>query len=489
MLLVLVPLIGTGLVALAPRAHARAIAIATAMLTFVLSLTALVPNGESATTFYREETFPWLPNLGIAFHFGIDTVAGWLIVLTGFLGIGAVLSPSGVSEDRQAVYYGAILALIGLLNGAFASLDMVLFYLFFEGCLLPVYFLIGLFGGKRRQQVASKFLIYSVIGALFLLAAILGLRATAGSFDIVALKESRITGTAGTLIFLGFAVAFAIKTPMFPFHTWQADAYNETPTPALILVAGVMAKLGTYGFYRFCLGLMPEASQQFGPAMVWMAAIGIVYAGIVAATQRDVKRVLAFSSVSHLGFIVLGLFSGSSQGILGACVQMINHGIIVAGLLLLVAAIERRTGTLRIAKLGGLWEQSPILARLFLIFTLASVGLPLTNGFVGEFMTLLAAFHSAPWAAAVAVTGVIWSAVYMLGLYQRAFYGATSKRTAGIADLTDRETMLVAPLAVLVFLLGIYPTPLMLTMETAIVPDAVRMPQVVPANVGREGNR
>lgn len=489
MLLVLVPLIGAGLVALAPKAQARIIAILASALAFAMSLTTLVQDENAVGTFYQSSTLPWLPNLGIAFHFGVDSVAAWLVVMTGLLGVLAMLCPPTVSEEKRPVYYGAILALLGLLNGAFCSLDIVLFYLFFEACLLPVYFLIGLFGGARRQQVASKFLIYSVIGALFLLASILGLRAVGGSFDMTTLHDKPITGVAGTLIFVGFAVAFAIKTPMFPFHTWQADAYQETPTPALILVAGAMAKLGTYGFYRFCLGFVPEASRQLGGAMVWLAAIGIVYAGIVAATQRDVKRVLAFSSVSHLGFIVLGLFSGTGQGVLGASVQMINHGLIVAGLLLLVAAIERRTGTLRIARLGGLWEQTPVLSRFFLIFTLASVGLPLTNGFVGEFLTLLGGFKNYPWAVAVAVTGVIWSAVYMLGLYQRVFYGQTSKRTAGLTDLTDSESMLVAPLAVLVFLLGIYPAPMMLTMEAAIVTDSVRLPAIAQEPVGAETAR
>ena len=459
MLLVLIPLIGTALVALAPKAQARAIAIVAALLSFVISLSTLNQGEGLLSTIYQQSSLPWLPNLGIAFHFGIDTVAAWLVILTGVLGLIAALCQTTLATEQKPVYYGAILALIGLLNGAFCALDMVLFYLFFEACLLPVYFLIGLFGGPRRQQVATKFLIYSVIGALFMLAAMLGLRAVSGTFDIAALLEKPVTGAVGVPIFLGFAIAFAIKTPMFPFHTWQSDAYRETPTPALILVAGAMAKLGTYGFYRFCIGILPEASAQLGGVMVWLAAIGIVYAAIVAAVQRDVKRVLAFSSVSHLGFIVLGLFSGTGQGVIGACFQMINHGIIVAGLLLLVVAIERRTGTTRIAWLGGLWEQTPVLARLFLIFTLASVGLPLTNGFVGEFLTLLGAFKSYPWATAVAVTGVIWSAVYMLGMYQRAFYGTTSRRTAGIGDLTDGEAILIAPLAVLVFLLGVYPTP------------------------------
>jgi NADH-quinone oxidoreductase subunit M len=301
-----------------------------------------------------------------------------------------------------------------------------------------------------------------------MLASIIGVYAVAGTFDVVALRQRGIPGEVGALLFLGFAVAFAIKTPLFPLHTWQADTYAETPTPVVALVGGAMAKLGTYGFYRFCLGIFPEASAQYGSLIVWLAVAGIVYAGLIAAVQKDLKRLMAFSSVSHLGFIVMGLFSGTIQGVFGACVQMVNHGIIAGGLFLLLAYLENRRGTLKIHGLGGLWDQMPLFSRIFLLFTLASVALPLTNGFVGEFLMLLGTFKLYPAAAAVAVTGVIWSAVYMLGMYQKVFYGVPSRQVSGFSDLSDGESGLVAPLAVLIFLLGIFPAPLLATMNGAV---------------------
>ena len=483
-LLVLLPLIGAALLGLAPAAQARAIALATAILTCFVSVAALLPDTNASTSsFYQLSESVWLPNIGVSFKFGVDGVSGWLIVLTAALGVGALLCPIPASVgERQKTYLGALLALTGLLCGAFAALDLVMFYLFFEASLVPVYFLVGLFGGAHRARVATKFIVYSVFGALCLLAAIIGLRAVGGTFDIAVLRERHVGGVAGSWIFVGLALAFAVKTPLFPLHTWQSGTYKELPTPALLLVAGSMAKLGTYGFFRFCIGILPEASWQFGPAMVWLAAIGIVYAALVAVVQKDLKRVMAFSSVSHLGFIVLGMFSGTPQGVLGACVQMVNHGIIVGGIFLLLAILERRCGTLQIARLGGLWEQMPILSRLFLVFTLASVALPLTNGFVGEFLTLLGAFKYFPIPTALATTGVIWSAVYMLGMYQRTFYGPVRPEFSELPDLTESEIFRVAPLAALVFLLGIYPSPLMVPMDGAVLAN---LPPLAPTPAER----
>ncbi len=468
LLLVLIPLLGTLLISLSERGHARGIALVGSVVTLLFSLFSLLPSGSGNGPFYNLSDASWFPALGIHLRLGVDGVSAWLILLTSLLGLGALLCPYSIPEEKRKVYYGAVLALIGLLNGAFAALDLVLFYLCFEACLLPVYFLIGLFGGTRRRITAQKFLIFSVIGALGMLASILGVYAVAGTFDVIALRQRGIAGEAGALLFLGFAVAFAIKTPLFPLHTWQADAYAETPTPVVALVGGAMAKLGTYGFYRFCLGVFPEASAQYGSILVWLAVAGIVYAGLIAAVQKDLKRLMAFSSVSHLGFIVMGLFSGNIQGVSGACVQMVNHGIIAGGLFLLLAYLENRRGTLKIYGLGGLWDQMPIFSRIFLLFTLASVALPLTNGFVGEFLTLLGTFKLYPAAAAVAVTGVIWSAVYMLGMYQRVFYGVPSRHVSSFSDLSDGESGLLAPLAVLIFLLGIYPAPLLVTMNGAV---------------------
>jgi NADH-quinone oxidoreductase subunit M len=303
-----------------------------------------------------------------------------------------------------------------------------------------------------------------------MLASIIGVYAMTGTFDMVELRDRGLSGEMATLLFVGFAISFAIKTPMIPLHTWQADAYSDTPTPVVALVGGAMAKLGTFGFFRICLGIFPEASAQFGFFICILAAAGIVYAAWIASVQRDLKRLMAFSSVSHLGFIVLGLFSGTQQGVVGACAQMINHGIIAGGIFFLLAFLEKRRGTLQIRLLGGLWDQMPVFSRLFLLFTLASVALPLTNGFVGEFLTLLGAYKTYPVAAVIATTGVIWSAVYMLGMYQRVFYGVpTRPENQALSDIADGEGGLVAPLVVLIFLLGIYPQPLLVTMESAVI--------------------
>lgn len=469
-LLVLVPLLGTLFLSLADRAHARGIAIVIGVLTFLFSFGSFARSDSDPNAFVQYTDLAWLPDLGIHLRFGVDGLSEWLVVLTSLLGVGALLCPTVVPDEKRKIYYGCILALVGLLNGAFCALDLVLFYLFFEACLLPVYFLIGIFGGPRRRITAQKFLIYSVVGALCMLASIIGVYATAGTFDMVELREHGLSGETAALLFVGFAVAFAIKTPMFPLHTWQADAYSDTPTPVVAVVGGAMAKLGTFGFFRICLGIFPDASAQYGVVLCWLAAASIVYAALIASVQRDLKRVMAFSSVSHLGFIVLGLFSGTSQGVVGACAQMINHGIVAGGLFFLLAFLEKRRGTLQIRLLGGLWEQMPVFSRIFLLFTLASVGLPLTNGFVGEFLTLLGAYKAYPGAAAVATTGVIWSAVYMLGMYQRVFYGVpTRPENQALSDIADGEGGLVAPLAVLIFLLGVYPQPLLVTMESAVI--------------------
>jgi NADH-quinone oxidoreductase subunit M len=466
-LVVLLPLLGTLLMALSERAHARAIALTSALATVIFAFSGLLPDdANQAAGFYHVTHLRWLPELGLHIRLGADGVSGWLVLLTAVLGLGTLLCPTRIDSERVRVYYGCILCLVGLLCGAFLALDLVVFYLFFEASLLPVYFLIGIFGGTRRRAAAQKFFIFSVIGALAMLASIIGIWSIAGTFELTELKARGIPADAAGLLFVGFAVAFAVKTPLVPLHTWQADAYQQLPTPVVALVGGAMAKLGTYGFFRICLWLLPEASGRYAPVLCAVAALSIVWAALVAAVQKDLKRLMAYSSVSHLGFVVLGLFSGTREGITGGCVQMINHGIIAGGIFYLLAVLEVRTGTLRTYRLGGLWERMPVFARLFLLFTLASVALPLTNGFVGEFLTLLGAYKSYPVWAAIATTGVIWSAVYMLGMYQRVFFmppARSAPETGG--DIADRELGLIAPIAVLIFLLGIYPLPVLSPMD------------------------
>ena len=324
------------------------------------------------------------------------------------------------------------------LIGAFVSLDLILFYVCFEAVLIPAYFLIGMFGGANRAQAGLKFILYTLVGSLLMLVSLIALylhtaqyAPRGGTFDyeiiLQTVTQTPLTGGLAALAFAGFALAFAIKTPLFPFHTWLPDTYGEAPAPVAIVLAGVMGKLGIYGLYRFVLPLFPDLSRQAAPAFIWLGVAAIIYGAIIAAVQKDVKRVLAFSSVSHLGFIVMGLFSGTAHGVSGALIQTINHGVTTGALFLLAGIIEERRGTTRIASLGGLWQQMPVFGRIFLIVTFSSIALPLTNGFVGEFLILLGTFQTYPVAAGLATTGVIWSAVYMLWMFQRVMYGAVTK--------------------------------------------------------------
>jgi NADH-quinone oxidoreductase subunit M len=469
-LLIALPFVTAVLIGIAPAKSARTIALLGSLVTFLLSLPLLgVASAAPAAGFAFEQNAVWLPNVHVNYHVGVDGAAALLVLLSTFLQVFAAAYSQENIKDRVKEYYVFLMALEGALIGAFCSLDLILFYVFFELSLVPVYFLIGIWGGRNRVVAGTKFFVYTVVGSLLMLASIIALYLRAGTFDLIAIKQVLAAlppaQTTALLLFTGFALAFAVKTPLFPFHTWLPDAYAESPIACTVLLSGAMAKLGTYGFYRFCLFLFPEASYQAAPVIVTLAVVGIVYGALVAAVQRDVKRVIAYSSVSHLGFVVLGLFSFSGPGqivpqaLTGALLQSINHGITAGALFLIVGIIETRRGTRRINELGGLWEQMPVFGRLFLIVTLSSIALPLTNGFVGEFLILLGAFQVFPLAAAVATTGVIWSAVYMLWMFQRVMYGPVdNSATRRLRDLNGGEIALLVPFVILIFVFGLFPT-------------------------------
>ncbi|MCX6368661.1 MAG: NADH-quinone oxidoreductase subunit M [Armatimonadetes bacterium] len=460
-LLILVPALAALIIALAPGGAARRIACLTALVT--LLGTASLLRGLPGSDGFFEETIQqsdWLPALRIQFHVGVDAMSALMVVLTALLSIAAIVMPFKVSVGKEKLYFGSLLLLEATLIGAFSSLNLVLFYVFFEACLIPVWFLAGSFGGEKATKALMKFFLYTVVGSLVMLSSILWLGFHFQSFSYIdiqhGLVKEPLLGQLGLWLMLGFAVAFAVKTPLFPFHSWQPETYAACPTAGVVLVSGAMAKLGTYGFWRFCIVLFPEASKQAAPLMIGLAVVGILYGALVAAMQRDVKRLIAYSSISHLGYIVMGLFSGSTPAISGAILQMVNHGITVGGLFLVLGLIEEQTGTLKIRSLGGLWERTPVLSRVFLILTLASVGLPLTNGFVGEFMILLGTFQNFPAAATLATTGVIWSAVYMLWMFQRVVYGPAQKER-NLTDLKGTSQLVLGVFVVLVFALGIFP--------------------------------
>ena len=470
-ILIALPLLFAVLAGIAPERSARTVGRLGGWLTFLASLALFaLPATHNAGGFAFTETQPWLPALGVSYKVGVDGFSLWLVVLTTFLTALAIESAQTKIKDGAKSFYALMLWMGSALVGAFASLDLLLFYVCFEAVLIPAYFLIGMFGGANRAQAGLKFILYTLVGSLLMLVSLIALylhtaknAPTGGTFDyeiiLQTVTQTPLTGGLAAIAFGGFALAFAIKTPLFPFHTWLPDTYGEAPAPVAIVLAGVMGKLGVYGFYRFVLPLFPDLAHQAAPAFVWLGVVAIIYGALIAAVQKDVKRVLAFSSVSHLGFIVMGLFSGTAHGVSGALIQTINHGVTTGALFLIAGIIEERRGTTRIASLGGLWEQMPVFGRIFLVVTFSSIALPLTNGFVGEFLILLGTFQTYPIAAGIATTGVIWSAVYMLYMFQRVMYGAVTKpENRRLRDLTGAELLQLTPFVLAIFLLGIAPT-------------------------------
>src|SRR5881394_2099694 len=480
-ILILLPVIGaatTVVYSLTPgsrESHYRWIALGFTTIAFLLSLLLIKGGGGTFSTFVLEENYSWIGAVGARYHVGIDGISLWLVLLTTLLMPIAVLSSWTAITKRQLTYYALMLLLQSAMIGVFVSLDLLLFYLFFEASLVPMFFLIGVWGGERRIYAAIKFFIYTAVGSLLMLVGIIALyfihqRATgAGTFDYTLLMQTLRTATAMSpraefWLFLAFAFAFCIKVPLWPLHTWLPDAHTEAPTAGSVILAGVLLKMGTYGLLRFNFGLFPNASRYFAPLMITLAVIGIIYGALVAMVQPDVKRLVAYSSVSHMGFVVLGLFSFTEQGMQGALYQMLNHGVSTGALFLFVGMIYERRHSRMISDFGGLARPMPWFSALFVIASLSSIGLPFLNGFVGEFLIMLGAWTSAAvnhaWIVTMlAGTGVIWAAVYMLWMLQRVVFGTkTSEANSKLSDLNLREAGLLLPLLVLMFFMGVYPT-------------------------------
>ncbi len=485
-ILILLPVAGAialaahGLTPYRRETHYRWIALAVSTLTFALSLFLLTGGiGEGATNVFRfEQNVSWIGAIGARYHVGVDGMSLWLVLLTTLLVPISILSSWNAVEKRTIAFYAFILLLEGAMLGVFVSLDLLVFYLFFEASLVPMFFLIGIWGGERRIYAAAKFFIYTAIGSLLMLVGIIALyfiharQVGYGTFDYVTLYEALRAGTmsfaglgaAEFWLFLAFAIAFAIKVPLFPFHTWLPDAHTEAPTAGSVILAGVMLKMGTYGLMRFNFAFFPEAARDFAPLFIVLAIIGIIYGALVAMVQPDMKRLVAYSSVSHMGFVVLGLFSFTEQGMQGALYQMLNHGVSTGALFLIVGMIYERRHTRMIADFGGLARPMPWFATLFVIASLSSVGLPLLNGFVGEFLIMLGMwtsnFRYSFIATMLAATGVIWAAVYMLWMLQRVLFGGVAnEKNARLADLNAREIGLLIPLLALMLYMGAYPRP------------------------------
>jgi NADH-quinone oxidoreductase subunit M len=444
----------------------RLVSLAVTVLTFACSLPLYFGFDADAIGYQFEENRRWMPTLGVAYHVGIDGISLLLVLLTTFLMPLALVSAWGSVEDRFKEFTATMLLLETGMLGVFVSLDLFLFYVFWEAMLVPMYFIIGIWGGPNRVYAAVKFILYTMVGSALMLVAILGLYYQYGAatgrytFDVPVLAQYVMApGLAQNLMFLAFALAFAIKVPLFPFHTWLPDAHVEAPTAGSVVLAGVLLKMGTYGFLRFCLPFFPDASLSFGPLVFALAVIGVIYGAWVSTVQPDLKKLVAYSSVSHLGFVMLGIFTLNQQGLVGAIIQMVNHGLSTGALFLMVGMIYERRHSRLIADFGGLWRIVPAFSALFLVVALSSLGLPGLNGFVGEFLILVGAFQRNAWLAAVATSGIIFAAVYLLWMYQRVIFGeVTHEENRRLRDLTPREWAVLVPVVALIVWIGVYPT-------------------------------
>ena len=476
--LVLVPAVGALLVVCLPRRRPellKLVAVATSVVVGAMSLWLLKGfDASQGAEMQFTSRADWISDLGVQWLLGIDGISLFLVVLTGVLFPIALLAVDPGHDDRA--YYAWLLLLEAGVMGVFCALDLVVFFLCFEVVLVPMYFLIGRWGHGNRAYAATKFFLYTMAGSALMLVGILAVAflhadATGSSitFDLVSIAEAQaIDATAARWIFAAFALAFAVKVPIFPLHTWLPDAHTEAPTAGSVILAGVLLKLGTYGFLRFGLYLFPEASHFFAPVFLTLGVVGIVYGAVVATMQRDLKRLVAYSSVAHLGFIVLGTFSLHTEGIEGGLLQMVNHGVSTGALFLLVGMIYERRHTRQIDELGGLQKAAPMMAAVFTLVMLSSIGLPGLNGFVGEFLILVGAFNAHRWWAVIAAAGVILAALYLLWAYQRVFHGPAEGDNAEMPDLRLREGLVMAPLLALIVFMGVYPKPVIERMEPTV---------------------
>ena len=476
-LLVVLPVIGSIVVALLGGSRPEWIKLAaliSSVSTAALSLWLLAAFKSGEAGFQFVSKHDWISQWGISWHLGVDGISLFLIVLTGIL---FPLVIVGIDpHHNEASYFAWMLLLQAGVMGSFLSLDLFLFFVMFEIVLVPMYFLIGGWGYDQRVYAATKFFLYTMAGSAFMLIGIIATVALAQrdlgvvTFDLVKIAEgANFSTNAARWLFLSFAIAFSVKVPLFPFHTWLPDAHTQAPTGGSVILAGVLLKMGTYGFLRFGVYLFPQAAMWARPAIFTLAVIGIIYGAIAATMQRDLKRLVAYSSVAHLGFIVLGTFALSSQAVTGAVMQMVNHGVSTGALFLLVGMIYERRHTREIAELRGLQHVAPIFAGVFTVVMLSSVGLPGLNGFVGEFLILIGSFGPARWWTVVATVGVVLAALYLLWAYQRVFHGEPDEANSSFKELTLREGLLMSVFLAIIVVSGIYPKPILDRIEPSVV--------------------
>jgi NADH-quinone oxidoreductase subunit M len=475
-LMTFLPLIGAFFIMLIRGApdivarNAKYAALYTSGFVFALSVYMLMNFDGHSPDFQFTEKLEWLPGLNISYRMGVDGISVYFVALSAFLTPICVLASWHSIEKRVKEYMIAFLVLETFMIGTFCALDAILFYVFFEAVLIPMFLIIGVWGGQRRVYSAFKFFLYTLLGSVLMLVALLTLYFKAGTADITTLIANPVGRDLQMWLFLAFFASFAVKMPMWPVHTWLPDAHVEAPTAGSVILAGVLLKMGGYGFLRFSIPMFPEAAEYFAPMIFWLSVVAIIYTSLVALVQEDMKKLIAYSSVAHMGFVTLGIFTRTVQGMDGAVFQMLSHGIISAALFLCVGVVYDRLHTREIGRYGGLVKNMPKYATLFMIFMLGSVGLPGTSGFVGEFLSLLGAFQADTVIAAFATTGVIFGAAYMLVLYRRVVFGPQDNPDAAMMpDLNRREYLILAPLAALVIILGVFPGTVMKNIEPSVL--------------------
>jgi NADH-quinone oxidoreductase subunit M len=487
------PLVGALLILLFARGeeksgNARWVALWTTSFVFLLSLLVCAQFDATAPGFQLRERYEWFPEYNIAFQLGIDGISVYFVLLSTFLTPVCILASWTSVNTRVSEYMAAFLALETFMVGMFCALDLVAFYVFFEGVLIPMFLIIGVWGGGRRIYASFKFFLYTLLGSVLMLVAIIAMIAMVGGSGIEEAQLYDFPKDAQIWLWLAFFASFSVKMPMWPVHTWLPDAHVEAPTAGSVILAGVLLKMGGYGFLRFSLPMFPDASLYFTPLVYTLSIIAIVYTSLVALAQQDMKKLIAYSSVAHMGYVTLGLFTGTAQGIEGAVFQMLSHGIVSAALFLCVGVVYDRMHTREISRYGGLVHRMPRYAAIMMVFTMASVGLPGTSGFVGEFLVLAGAFLANTWVAALAASGLILGAMYMLMLYRRVIFGKLEHDDLkSIQDITWREAAIFAPLVLLVFWMGIYPSSFLDGIQPAVA-ETLRHAATVSASIGESAS-
>lgn len=473
-LITFLPLVFALVICAVPRdSWIRPVAFVLALVEFAVSLYLFKVFDPAAPGIQLMEAHAWVPEVGISYLMGIDGISFWLVLLTTFLMPVAILGSWTSIDNRIKGFHAAVFVLQTSMIGSFLAMDAILFYVFFELSLVPMYFMVGIWGGQRRLYATVKFFIYTMAGSLLMLLAIIYMMfaardtlgvMTASLVDLYTLKIPFVAGSflnPQTLLFFAFSIAFAIKVPMFPVHTWLPDAHTEAPTPGSVILAGVMLKMGSYGFLRFVLPLFPEAAEYYAWVFLFLGVVGIIYGALVAMIQPDIKKLVAYSSVSHMGYVMIGLFAMNTYGVTGSVYQMLNHGVSTGALFLLVGMIYERTHSREISRYGGLAKAMPIFTILFVIVTMSSIAVPMTNGFIGEFLILMGTFEASRPFAIAAVFGVVLGAVYMLWMVKRVFFGPEGELVKDehhpLHDLSVRELCVMAPLIVLIFWMGLFP--------------------------------